>query len=343
MYKVSQYLDGLGQEILRNSKSLLLAGSTAEGLATDESDIDLVLITDTPEWFETPSGNYLTKEASGVRGEILVITPHDFLENITVLNRGENPLSFNQLDLIRKLTHGKVVSGDHYFNEITSGFDVNEFQWRLHQYLFQQAADCLEDLAGAKANNIPLYGIDLTRQLLYFCLEGLLVSRGDTYIRKKWRFPRAARTLNDLQLQKEYIQRELNAPVGGNEEQWDWIVESLFFCRKLQATTFFPELTDLTQSMPAREGPRYQACPWSLLVKNRDRFFLKTFKKTYEIDQLSASLLALLFQPLTVEQLEWILLSGNYLPESNLYIEEISSRLSCFVELDLIVPLVGTP
>ncbi len=168
-----------------NADCILLVGSRAEGISTRTSDIDLIILTESPEKYGVKSNNYLLGKFNDIKFEILIITKNDLKKTIKE--------SFVKKDFytLQKILFGRVIFGNLNFD-----IERHKKEFRVRYYIknTDQALKMYYALEGIKCDcHLQQYAFSLKKYLEKIA-EIYLFQRGDNYIKPRWLISRLIRS-----------------------------------------------------------------------------------------------------------------------------------------------------
>ncbi|WNK47366.1 nucleotidyltransferase domain-containing protein [Pantoea agglomerans] len=177
---ISSYLE----KYQHNADCILLVGSRAEGFSTRNSDIDLIVITQSPESYGVESNHYLLGTYVGIKFEILITTRDDL--NISI----EQAFMKDDFYTLQKILYGKMIYGSLNLN-----IDSQQSKFRTRYYIknTDQALKMYYSLKGIKSDcHIQQYAFSL-KNYLEKIAEIYLFQQGDNYIKPRWLISRLIR------------------------------------------------------------------------------------------------------------------------------------------------------
>lgn len=293
---VAEFQAEVGVDLNLESCCLALTGSAGEGLSTLRSDIDLLFVTQNP--LPVVSGSFFTTSLAGRKAEILVFDTGHFSQEIERLNQARTILEeLSTIDYVHRLTRAVPIFGDSTYSVLLQPFSYENFKVNARKITSFWVHSSFEDYLGSLGNSDRSIAIGFCRRLMWACMDLLLVSRGDTYDRPKWRLSRVKRTLGTTpELVDEYVNRELTAPVDNDAAQATWLGETLRFCQRLQLSA----LEENAESLPKRReltSDLYTTAESTLVAELRDRHFITSSESMYQVDEPTAEIFLRLWRP----------------------------------------------
>lgn len=199
-------LDKYINKYKHNANCILLVGSRAEGFATRNSDIDLILITETPEKYGVVSNSYIIRAEEGVKIEILIITSYDIEKTIIE--------SFDKQDFytLQKILFGKIMFGEFNCNR---NYLQEVFKEKYYIKKTDQALKIYSTLEGIKKDSHIQQYVFLLKKYLENIAEIYLIVLGDNYIKPRWLISRLIRMEgHDSTMLKDFF-TAINISVNG--------------------------------------------------------------------------------------------------------------------------------
>ncbi|MEJ5064569.1 nucleotidyltransferase domain-containing protein [Erwinia sp. MYb375] len=185
------------EKYYHHASCVLLVGSRAEGYATENSDVDLIVITDSPEYYGVESKCYSISASAGIKFEILIVTQEDM--NLMIIKSFES----NDFYSLQKILFGEIKFGKCSFDrkKLQTDFDKRYYCKNTDQALKMYSA-----LAGLKNNcHLQQYAFSL-KKYLEKMTEIYLFCRGDRFIKTKWLISRLLRVeKNNSELLQEFF------------------------------------------------------------------------------------------------------------------------------------------
>lgn len=266
---------------------LLLCGSYAEGFQNTKSDIDLILITSDYE-LTSRKNPYIVEIIDGIRAEILTISPEYFSSCLEQIQ--QNGFT-NDRHRPYKFIRPKIVWGESIYQSLIKKFDFNTYQNNQFKQCQQIALTIFEDISGIC---YPLQ-IDLIlmwqKNLVNVVVDAFLCSKGDLYLKSKWRLERARRTFlpSENNIFKKFKKFSLGKEFKSIEEKLTWIKEGFIIIKEIQLVSLFP-LLDRHQSLLSKilSQPIHYEIEWFFLGQLNNSHILYGIQNSYQLDNKAA-------------------------------------------------------
>jgi hypothetical protein len=196
-----ELLEALGK-YLPHAAAVFIRGSRAHGFAEGEADIDAIVVTDKPYYFERNPQGFDIYRWHGVNVEVLVLTEADLHRHLSVL---ENPrLSQAEFDGAERILSARLLCGE------PSRFDFAVHQRTFNAKYIASRMERCRNLFGKIKSDFAAADyqlLHLCRKFTLSMLEAYLVSKGDVFTRERWLFKRLDRTLGkDAWIVRRYTQ-----------------------------------------------------------------------------------------------------------------------------------------
>lgn len=180
------------EKYLPYSSAIFLRGSQAEGFAGPTSDIDGIVITNTPQHFNCNYKGFDLFRWGGVNVEVLVLTEDDLYSRLNILKK--NKLSQKELDEVERILSAKLIYSDNFSLDLDvyrKNFCLKYIDFKIERcrYLFVKIKNSY--------NLLDYQLIHLCRKYVLSMMEAYLVLKGDIFTRERWLFKRMNRTLGE--------------------------------------------------------------------------------------------------------------------------------------------------
>ncbi|WP_156429555.1 hypothetical protein [Burkholderia sp. TSV86] len=168
----------------------------------------------------------------------------DVLSNLVDFNGGVL-LTEKTIDLFHKVRKAIPLIGESSWNHYVDQLNWTLFDDTLINMYSKETSVCMEDLVGS-IDERDFETSSLTCKLLIgHALDALLASRHESNPRQKWRLKKARRAFgDDSWIIKEYLSLQFGGSSDGTEAL-KYLDETLFYVRKIQFLTFFPNSAQL--------------------------------------------------------------------------------------------------
>lgn len=293
-------------KLVGSVRCILLGGSYAEGFTLPGSDVDILMIVDVPADFGRSNGQYCVDVLMGTRFEVMLMDATYFSQCLSQIMASGKTTDGHQPD---KFICPKVISGDDYYQQLMSVFDIVTFQQRRRSRLNSLCINKFEDVIGARSVRDWDYFNLSCRELVATSLEVLLNEKRDFYSRPKWQLARAHRLLGgrSSKLFLELREALLSISLDQNNEQLQWGLNCLNLCRWLQLEAFFPDTSDTSARGHGLRVPKsdmeLRSDPLQFLARIGDDYLLVSPQIRCAVDSVTAAAFLCLRQRLCYRML----------------------------------------
>jgi len=318
--------------------AISLSGSYAAGLATEKSDVDLVILIHQKSKHENKIGNFLVDQIDDKILESLVVD-RKFISNLISDSTSQNYSSLNPNDikLMEWVFSAVPLTGNGVWMDALSEFDRSNYRQKLSKYHQGIAISHFDDFVGEIFAEDYISAIFRLRGFMYHLTEALLSLYGDTNGRQKWILKRLKREMAiEQNIKDDFFKYFLRIHGENKAELIGWIIQCLRLTQKINYETLSYAIP-FVKRVDECSGPLFICRDGLFVVSLETGFYVKTMEDRFAIDELTALILANCHRLTSAETLLKIAISSNFITASQH--RDVSDRLSELIELRIVLSL----
>ncbi|POP63755.1 nucleotidyltransferase domain-containing protein [Pseudomonas syringae] len=318
----------LSDELKAVTNKVMLVGSYTEELATDTSDIDLYVFTDSDfqgEYFSSLSGRVF----NGRPVEISIIDREEVKKCIKMYQYPSySSFDPRELERLHKIIKSKVLYQKPAFE--SPEFDVDIFNKKMVAYYDAYLTDIWLDLIGSYNGKDIHSTVGFADFMVETAIDAWLAHCGDTYPKSKWRAKRVLR-LKEIKpdIVEHYIDHRFDIKYNKVTECPRYLADCLRLIFRLKQDIFTSELSDLP---PSKAGILKPAQLYFVYESNLG-FYIHTCDKVLQIDRATAEIFYCLHRNFNATDMaRHLSMSGQRSADTN----SIQSKIAKLLELQLL-------